>query len=375
MVLTDKSSKSLKDCMDFVYCKLRISQPVSDSNGQFRKVFNGVSVNSWFSPMGISVSPEKEQVSYSPITKNLRSKLEERAKSASAVLGRRYFEIEQQEVGKDEVLQGSSMFKANACPSTQRQNVKSASGRFCGNGCSASSGEIRSKILSQRPHTCHGTRPDKPVYEKLSISAKSLEILGCQHKMETTGSNATTVKQNKVRLLSDFKTDHQMRDAFYQRVKSAPPSIQHVQVNTDCETNKGNIPLYWKTKSIYHRKQFAATTGCDTEENLETASRGSLWKPLLYSNDGGIKHKAGCPYKCKGCFRACLVSQDYMDKLLSGEIQLQQNRKRSVKPKFYHRKIVEYAIANAQPIKELIENEKQARVKKTQQDREPVNPE
>jgi hypothetical protein len=50
-------------------------------------------------------------------------------------------------------------------------------------------------------------------------------------------------------------------------------------------------------------------------------------------------------------------------------IQLQQNRKRSVKPKFYHRKIVEYAIANAQPIKELIENEKQARVKKTQQDR------
>jgi hypothetical protein len=59
-----------------------------------------------------------------------------------------------------------------------------------------------------------------------------------------------------------------------------------------------------------------------------------------------------------------------MDKLLSGEIQLQQNRKRSVKPKFYHRKIVEYAIANAQPIKELIENEKQARVKKTQQDRE-----
>jgi hypothetical protein len=93
MVLADKSSKSLKDCMDFVYCKLRISQPVSDSNGQFRKVFNGVSVNSWFSPMGISVSPEKEQVSYSPITKNLRSKSEERAKSASAVLGRRFYHL------------------------------------------------------------------------------------------------------------------------------------------------------------------------------------------------------------------------------------------------------------------------------------------
>ncbi|CAG2195778.1 unnamed protein product [Mytilus edulis] len=313
MVITDKSSNSLKDCFDFVYYKLRLKNPVVDSDGSLRKVFNGISVNSWFTPMGIS--PEKLQTPYSPVKKDLQTKLHERAKSASAVLGRRHYEIEKQEVKRDEILQGCSMLKTKTTGIVQTsRKVKSASGRFCGTS-THSSGEVRSKILLQRPHTCHGTRTRN-------------------------------------------------EEAFYTRIGSAPPSIQHVQSNPQVDTsNKSSTPLYWKTKSAYHRKQITTDSGCENSNDSECVSRGSLWKPLLYSDDNGKKHKAGCPYKCKGCFRACLVSQDYMDKVMSGKIQIDKKREKYVKPKFYHRRIVEFAIANAQPIKEMIEKNNAAKIK------------
>lgn len=360
MVITDKSSNSLKDCFDFVYYKLRLKNPVVDSDGSLRKVFNGISVNSWFTPMGIS--PEKLQTPYSPVKKDLQTKLHERAKSASAVLGRRHYEIEKQEVKRDEILQGCSMLKTKTTGIVQTsRKVKSASGRFCGTS-THSSGEVRSKILLQRPHTCHGTRSDKVVYDKLSISAKSLEL--CHHKPSASVMNIIEDKKEDLRLLSDFKTEHEMREAFYTRIGSAPPSIQHVQSNPQVDTsNKSSTPLYWKTKSAYHRKQITTDSGCENSNDAECVSRGSLWKPLLYSDDNGKKHKAGCPYKCKGCFRACLVSQDYMDKVMSGTIQIDKKREKYVKPKFYHRRIVEFAIANAQPIKEMIEKNNAAKIK------------
>lgn len=370
MLIDEKTSNTLKDCIDYVYCKLRVSHPVLDSDGKFRKVFNGVSVNSWFSPIGITMSPQREQIPYSPVNKSLQEKLKERAKSASAVLGRRHFEAEQQEVRKDEILEGNSVFQTHSTD-TARISSKILTGRFCGRSAPKSI-DTKQKPLNQRPHTCHGTRPGKIVlqrpttsqpeklhFDKLSINAKSLELPKSDIKKDSALGIAK-VEAKEMRMLSDFQTEHEMREAFVTRVRSAPSCAKKVLSAVDIgDKTKQTTPLYWRTKSAYHRKQMFLEIGGKRESEEDSLSRGSLWKPLLYSKDGGIRHKAGCPYKCKGCFRACLVSQDYMDKLMSGQIKRHSKKRQSIRPKFYHRKIVEFAIANAQPIKEMIEREKQ----------------
>ena len=87
-----------------------------------------------------------------------------------------------------------------------------------------------------------------------------------------------------------------------QKISSFSNSIKH--------TSQTEPQLYWRTRSAYHKKQLFS----NSEES--TCIYGSSWRPLLQNeNSIQMEHRAGCPYQCKCCFKACLVSSDFVQKI------------------------------------------------------------
>ncbi|GFN77092.1 hypothetical protein PoB_000359800 [Plakobranchus ocellatus] len=123
----------------------------------------------------------------------------------------------------------------------------------------------------------------------------------------------------------------------YRRAQSAPPLASHSncsapKVASAVTSTRTPMPeggrkfsnLYWRARSAYHRRNKDLQQDVYTERDstglsnlsdlpVESAQlKGTLLRPLMYTSEGGIiKHSSGCPYKCKNCFRACLVSDDF----------------------------------------------------------------
>ena len=83
-----------------------------------------------------------------------------------------------------------------------------------------------------------------------------------------------------------------------------------------------------------------------------TQWKGSLLRPLMFSEAGGqMKHSAGCPYKCKGCFKALLASKTYTSDVITQRHNSSPVRQTRVKPKKIDAiAIVNRALCRAQPI-------------------------
>lgn len=417
MLLKDKMIDNTED-NNIVFHKIRISNPNVDTDGKIRHLMNGISANSWLTPIGITQKSEKAP--YGPINDEIKTVIQERAFSAGAVLGRRHFEIEKQEVKKNEVLYGH---RVNFTPSGEikTEHKIEHGGRFCGRKCISNYLEYRNKYLTSRPNTCfaslrsqhtpdvgslnvqaeqigttsrphtsHGAMETKrtPDIETLNVQAEQV----CMKDRPSTSNGSLEIKSeldiengkseqtfnqkcnsNKApEETSPFKSFSEMKIAYRDRVKSAPalltkPIPQDIQITQD-KTKPKSVPVYWRARTVYHRRQMANCGGEEFEDNFVYFTKGSLLRPLMHSESTALKHSAGCPYKCKGCFRACLVSQDYYEKVKD------QKRKRPkpklIRPSFYHRRIIELALAKLQPINKLIQNEQSEKSKG--QDSSPV---
>ncbi|KAK3773360.1 hypothetical protein RRG08_023240 [Elysia crispata] len=190
--------------------------------------------------------------------------------------------------------------------------------------------------LSPRPSTCTPTPSDRVVSLELSITP-----LGPDRSQQNK-----SLKQKH----DNGELDHPKLDTMeaikrsYHRAQSAPPlasRCEGVQTseNTRLNSNLSQITQtglddgrkfsspYWRARSAYHRRNFDAREGdasdinstgfssATIKEQESSALKGTLLRPLLYTSESGLmKHSAGCPYKCKNCFRACLVSDDFAQK-------------------------------------------------------------
>lgn len=387
VTMEEQSSVNTSDC---VYHRIRLEKPLSDSDGKMKWIMNGISANSWFSPCGITDRSDKTSTPYGPVSDEIRACLQERAQSAAAFLGRRHFELDQQALKTDEVLRGRNVyFKSESDITEVKESTK---GRFCGKCPSANPKDIRNKLLLQRPQTSYIVRSKvnvdtnfiRPQIESLKIqdrkqpvhSDKKSTCVMCNHD-NTNVCNDEDDEDNKEKGDEDvkvksveecsghrksnkhsFKSARDMKKSFGNRAYSAPPLSRMLKDNQEgalTHRPEGDTtPLYWKTRTIYHRKQLAGTDSEEVDKRVEFLSKGSLLKPLLYQQGTDLKHSAGCPYKCKGCFRACLVSQDYLEGLKQRKIP-SGRKSRYVRPKLYHRRIVELALAKSQPIHQMIE--------------------
>jgi len=362
-----------------VYHKLRLSKPVPGVDGKMKWTINGISANSWFTPYGIIDKKEISTAPYGPVTDEIRVCLQERAQSAAGFLGRRHYEIDKQNLKTNEILRGRKIDLTGSCVRETESEVFQKSKR-CWKCASENKKTDKERILLQRPHTSYCIRPRpmmdtdglRPKVESLTIREKSFNRQEHEEGDKIELSDITVQCENETdasekRTEETFRNPREMKVAYEKRVQSAPPIVrqrQSFETEVTASARTHSTPLYWKTRSIYHRKNIAENTSDDQTDRSVFFSKGSLLKPLLYQKGDDLKHSAGCPYKCKGCFRACLASQDYLNELRKKRAQsIRQVRQyqHPVRPKFYHRRLIEIAIAKSQPVNQLIQHKDRMR--------------
>ncbi|KAK6986245.1 hypothetical protein BgiMline_015881 [Biomphalaria glabrata] len=180
-----------------------------------------------------------------------------------------------------------------------------------------------------RPHTTPSTK--RSVTFELNIKS-ILSIRPADVRAEDKAQENSTLIQNK---RSSARIKKQRSDSdileLKRRVQSAPAKTSSEFTNNivtrDKDLVKDNVRtakpfieekrqfsnMYWRARSSYHKKMTDTQIVNDSDQNY-VPPKGTLLRPLLYNEDGAImRHSAGCPYKCKECFKACLVSEDFME--------------------------------------------------------------
>ena len=199
----------------------------------------------------------------------------------------------------------------------------------------------------KRPATSSSIPSDKLVSLQLSIISLGPErhnqskILGDTRDSDEIGDPPKSFSPSTPRLdtMEDIKRSYHRaqsapplaskRDNFQQspinpQLRDGPTSA--IDTNGSSDVRKFSSP-YWRARSAYHRRNLDAKEAETSQRSIyelssETAignesgqPKGTLLRPLLYTSENGLmRHGAGCPYKCKNCFRACLVSDDFAQK-------------------------------------------------------------
>ena len=315
-------------------------------------IYCGVTANTWFSPLGLVNKHNKKPFKSSPLTEQLRSKIHERAKSANAVMGRKFHEVARQCVNRDEILTGKHLMSKmeemmdkseELRLKTDKLGVKrvgwndlpEASARCLVRPKTSPAPGCRSKGLAMtftgpddaadqrrgsapsipRPRTSPGEIRD-------FLEVRHLKVANYTDSQKVTSSQDG---EGKPIILGEdtisFRTFGAMKEAFAAKVvppittsTKPQPSAErrHGAVSTPAPPNGGDRTKFWPSRKDVHKSKHMKNPG--QEDSGPQSPRGSSLRPLLYSNDCEIKHSAGCPYMCKGCFKACLASEDYIQR-------------------------------------------------------------
>lgn len=223
--------------------------------------------------------------------------------------------------------------------------------------------------------------------EKEAIVGKSYlnSFINCniiKRDMHIKTDTPSTIKKQKPRMSARPKTSYRMKRESFQkksfsdlalpnfglsfcekcslqakpkRIHSAPANVRYSLCTTIHKTQRGsdlpnekNQPLYWRTRAEYRTKTYVFGSGSKTEktksQNLSMESHSRPGRP--------VKQNVGCPFTCTNCFRACLVSNNYMNTLRERKTPVAKDFK--YRPKSYHQNIVQKALAQSQPIQKLI---------------------
>ena len=361
-----------------VFHQLRVESPADadDGNARVHFIYNGVSANSWLSSIGISseVVKSKAVQGQPALADECKRTIHARARSASLVLGRRHFEMDQQVIGRSEVLRGTSALGVRPF-----ETIGTSCDHFRG-GRSSISSEVepsmpfRHAVEVTRPQTCiavrntteqvHRVNRPKTSIPDLRTNLKIPETQRCSSARPNPGSKPTipdskskhssssevkTCPDLKIKsmlqtqakptpitdpvvdesipnqlgfmdvklssaLLNDasigFRSTDAMKEALVMRMRSArgrspAPPLYEQQRHGHLVDDQDGDQQSTKTKA---KNRFESTK----HEYPRYSTRVPL-KPLLYNEEFDIKHSSDCPYNCRGCFRACLASEDYIN--------------------------------------------------------------
>ncbi|CAD5117167.1 unnamed protein product [Dimorphilus gyrociliatus] len=233
---------------DKIFCTLR----VHDSDGSTAHVYNGISANSWLTPIGIGKRATP------PLHIACVDTVRQRAQSANSILGRRHYELERQQF--DEKLIGTSLI--NNGPKMSIRNAAPIK-------------------IYERPSIDHYTADFELNIKQLI--APSTEQRRC--------ISAFDLRQTR------FSSAKKMREAFFRRAKP----ISGKEISEPFEDLTALTPAGVKKVETRPKTGFGIRIG-----------KGPSLKPLMYNAECA---DCSCPYGCKpNCsFRACLASSDYME--------------------------------------------------------------
>ncbi|RUS90780.1 hypothetical protein EGW08_001491 [Elysia chlorotica] len=191
--------------------------------------------------------------------------------------------------------------------------------------------------LIPRPSTCTPISSKRIVSLEISIIPLGPDRNQQINKTKDKATDPST--KSPLCSASNLDTVEAIRRS-YLRAQSAPPLASRADGAHTSENARINSSLlaptqsglddgrkfsspYWRARSAYHRRNADVNEAEASDlKSLEFSGahessqlKGTLLRPLLYTSDSGfMKHSAGCPYKCKNCFRACLVSDDFAQK-------------------------------------------------------------
>ena len=302
---------------------------------------------------------------WSPLSLQCRAALRERAVSASAVLGRRHYETGRQRLGTHEVLAGRRMpaahMRAAGTGATDRPGQGDAA-RQAGAGPAdrpgqgdavrqagagptdrPGQGDVARQAGAGHQHKA-STRPQLwtaanssvtiqrsgTVYPDMSIKSlltnnKTLTATGegmperrCASVTEERVSryereairgkpNGIGRRENNSPLHHhDAAKTNRQRKPVLESQKTTPP-CNRSSPSGPCETKRR--PTEKKSPSVPPRPP---RSHVDEKRHLVGGHRRSSLRALMHSDELDIRHSAGCPYSCRGCFRACLASDEYI---------------------------------------------------------------
>ena len=304
-----------------------------------------------------------------PLPEFYQKLLRERAQTANAVVGRRFFELDKQDLQQVDILRGvhlANKMEGLLCVDRSRYYKKHIQNANKGYGCSI---EISDRDRTKsRPITAIPVISPKTMKPEASSDMPDLSIRqlilnesanDLQSKLTNYGEtklNASNKRFNEYRVhrpMASFKENtnkhertnsvRELKGDYQERIMSAPAWMSLEPESNDTQ------------QEAHDDEQSKRKTGWTRTRRAE----GSTWKPLIYDKESDIKHSQGCPYTCKGCFKACLASEDYLQKM-EDRVHQQKERKmqsrRSQPVSFYsgnrHMKVIKkpYPTENFQAV-------------------------
>lgn len=138
------------------------------------------------------------------------------------------------------------------------------------------------------------------------------------------------------------------------RIYSAPPNVHLFSVVSHSRTpNPSKNSTDGKTsEETGTGRQQSITEGIKFSKKPLLCSKGSHSVKECFYPIRKISTKLGCPYQCKNCFRACLISSNRMKSLQ--QQKLINSKREQLKSKHYYQNIVQKAIRESQPIRKLV---------------------
>lgn len=265
-----------------------------------------VNVNAWATDIGKSSRDDLKI--QGPVIKDVMANvLKDRAKSASLILGRRHVDASTPDAFSSEVVKGVKLYRML----NKTENL-------------LTNENTRSDVRGKRPFQDERNTPEsstgKPIsttprcsLKRSNISKEAKVFAENSLKITSVSKQSTSERNMRVTIQTDdnvkIGTEQREPMASVHRAKSAPPfTFAPLYESSRNSRLQFHLPLFWKTRNSYHRKQSMKLTENDVEVS---SNQGAKLRSLLQTSGEKACH-AKCPYNCQSCFRACLASDSFI---------------------------------------------------------------
>jgi hypothetical protein len=281
-----------------------------------------VNANSWATNIGRSPRSE-DKTCKAKIQQKIAVTLKERAKSASNILGRTRTVSKKETLDTHEVVTGVQLHRLQVHEDDLEEtkdgrkliNQFPISHRFISQQRNDERELSRKTYVTGRPRTAFARYTVKKCdksKDNFEFVEKSLKVMSISRYVSSNirHHDEDSLKENP----TEDKCCKDVPPHRTFRAKSAPPGAFYSSPDTYSDRRQNfHLPLFWKTRKSYHRKQQNLGT---LDGNLSgDGNKGTQLRSLL-QNKRTNSCEQSCPYKCRSCFRACLASDSYIQRQL-----------------------------------------------------------
>ena len=340
-----------------VFHTLRVSEETETKREEGVKthvLYSGISASSWLLPIGISVKKQRQNTSVGNLNEECRRAINERAKGQNGIVGSRHFELTKQQLTRQDFIVGKTIASKSAsevschldenlkvpendnCTKTDKE-TSSVISRLAtrGQGVKLPSDAVLPKSAKVGRRSFDRMRPftapsimNRDNHQDFTDALPTLLIRQCTsltsqtncfvetkdelvkyQRSRQSGAKSAPPCSNPQRSNAGFSSLHAMQEALEEKLRQAPVPAW---VSTEGRSAGGPLPYPRDLPEGSDKKGTIAKNRFEKDSALQMPPPQSSLKPLMYSQDSEVRHSAGCPYRCKSCFRACLASDDFV---------------------------------------------------------------